>query len=68
MNRFLSPEDSEAAKDGKCPAIVGNVIVYRDNNHFTATYSRSLSSLLEKELRKASGDHFKWIDGVDNAS
>lgn len=29
-----------------CPVVVGNVLVYRDNNHLTATYSRSLAPFL----------------------
>jgi peptidoglycan/LPS O-acetylase OafA/YrhL len=35
---------------GSCPAIVGNTIVYSDNSHMTATYSRLLASRLEREL------------------
>lgn len=36
----------------QCAAIVGNVLVYRDTNHLTATYSRSLTSDLEATLRE----------------
>lgn len=36
----------------QCAAIVGNVLVYRDTNHLTATYSRSLASDLEAKLRE----------------
>ncbi|HEU4347702.1 MAG TPA: acyltransferase family protein [Actinoplanes sp.] len=31
---------------GRCPVIVGNVLVYRDASHITATYSRMLAPLL----------------------
>ncbi len=31
---------------GTCPAVVGNVIVYRDAHHITATFSRTLAPFL----------------------
>lgn len=31
---------------GKCPAIVGNTLIYRDKSHITTTYSTYLSPLL----------------------
>jgi peptidoglycan/LPS O-acetylase OafA/YrhL len=34
--------------DGMCPAIVGDVIVYRDRSHLTATFSLSLAPVLEE--------------------
>jgi peptidoglycan/LPS O-acetylase OafA/YrhL len=34
-----------------CPPVVGNVLVYRDHNHFTATYGRTLAPMLGNELR-----------------
>lgn len=36
---------------GSCPAVVGGVLVYRDSNHMTATFSRSLADHLEFELQ-----------------
>lgn len=35
----------------ECPPIIGGVLVYRDSNHITATYSATLSGVLETELR-----------------
>lgn len=35
-----------------CPAVIGNVIVWRDNHHLTATYSRSLAPAMERRLRE----------------
>lgn len=29
-----------------CPAVIGNVLVYRDRHHLTATYARSLAPIL----------------------
>lgn len=34
----------------ECPLEIGDVFVYRDTGHFTATYSLSLAPYLEKEL------------------
>ncbi|WP_407316890.1 acyltransferase family protein [Isoptericola halotolerans] len=34
-----------------CPAVVGNVLVYRDEGHLSATYVRSLAPLLDERLR-----------------
>lgn len=35
---------------GSCPLIIGNVIVWRDRHHMTATYSRSLAPELGRRL------------------
>ncbi len=37
-------------KDGYCPAIVGNILVYRDTHHLTATFARSMVPALQKDL------------------
>ncbi|GAB3228781.1 acyltransferase family protein [Glycomyces halotolerans] len=34
----------------QCPIIVENVLVYRDGNHMTTVYAKSLAGLLEKAL------------------
>jgi peptidoglycan/LPS O-acetylase OafA/YrhL len=34
----------------RCPTIIGGVLVYRDRHHLTATFAKSLSSVLAKEL------------------
>ncbi|WP_285593738.1 acyltransferase family protein [Kineosporia sp. NBRC 101731] len=33
-----------------CPVVVGNTLVYRDDNHITGAYARALASLLFEEL------------------
>jgi hypothetical protein len=33
-----------------CPTVVGNVLVYRDSNHMTTTYSTTLAPLLDAKL------------------
>jgi hypothetical protein len=33
-----------------CPPVIGNVLVYRDNHHLTAEYSRSLAPFLTTAL------------------
>ena len=40
-----------------CQAVIGNVIVWRDNHHLTATYSRSLAPAMERRLRDLLQDH-----------
>jgi hypothetical protein len=34
----------------KCPAVFGNVLIYRDNNHLTATYARTLAPVIGARL------------------
>jgi peptidoglycan/LPS O-acetylase OafA/YrhL len=38
--------------DNPCPAVVDNMIVYRDSHHLTATFARSLGPDLERLLNK----------------
>ncbi|MFI6575045.1 acyltransferase family protein [Nocardiopsis sp. NPDC050513] len=40
---------------GTCPAVVGNVVVYRDSHHMTGTYSRMLSTVLGERVDAALG-------------
>ena len=41
--------------DGICPAVVGNVYVYKDDNHLTKTYVQSMIPMFEKRLLAATG-------------
>ncbi|HTE49586.1 MAG TPA: acyltransferase family protein [Kofleriaceae bacterium] len=34
----------------RCPVVIGNILVYRDGSHITATYSRTLAAALEARL------------------
>ncbi|MBX5442410.1 MAG: acyltransferase [Solirubrobacteraceae bacterium] len=36
--------------DGRCPSVIGNALVYRDSNHLTATYARTLAGWLSARL------------------
>jgi hypothetical protein len=38
--------------DNPCPAVVDNMIVYRDSHHLTATFARSLGPPLEKLIKQ----------------
>jgi peptidoglycan/LPS O-acetylase OafA/YrhL len=38
---------------GRCPAVIGGVLVYRDANHMTATFSRTLAPFFETEMQIA---------------
>lgn len=41
--------------DGTCDAVVGNVLVYWDHSHITATYARSLTPVVEEALLGVTG-------------
>lgn len=41
--------------DQTCPQVVGNVLVYRDTHHITATYAATLAPYLGQELAKVVG-------------
>ena len=41
--------------DGVCPPVIGNVLVYLDDNHVTATYLETLAPQMEQELSAALG-------------
>jgi len=41
--------------DGICPAVVGNVYVYKDDNHLTKTYVQSMIPMFEKRLLATTG-------------
>jgi len=36
-----------------CPAVIGNVLVYRDRNHTTGTYTKTLIPYFEREIEAA---------------
>jgi peptidoglycan/LPS O-acetylase OafA/YrhL len=38
-----------------CPAVVGNVLVYLDDNHLSASYAASLAPLVEADVRAVVG-------------
>jgi hypothetical protein len=40
---------------GTCPAVIGNVRVYMDDNHLSATYARTLRPFFEEQFRDATG-------------
>ena len=40
---------------GRCPVIVGNTLVFRDDNHITTEYARVLAPLLTEMIERALG-------------
>lgn len=52
--RFLDLADAVCEPDF-CPAAIGNVLVYLDDNHLSASYSTSMAPLVEAEVRAALG-------------
>jgi hypothetical protein len=39
----------------RCPPVIGNVLVYLDDNHLTATYSTSMADLLAGQIQEGLG-------------
>lgn len=39
----------------RCPAVVGNVLVYLDDNHLTASYTASMAGLVQGQVEDALG-------------
>lgn len=50
--------------DGRCPAVIGNVLVYRDASHLTNTYLLSLRPMLADALRAQA----PWLFAADPAA
>ncbi|MFE3457601.1 acyltransferase family protein [Nocardiopsis aegyptia] len=48
LTRYVCPS-------GECDAVVGNVLVFWDHSHMTATYARTLSPMVEEALLEATG-------------
>ncbi|QNH95350.1 acyltransferase family protein [Corynebacterium anserum] len=36
-------------RDGRCPAVIGNVLVYRDGHHFTNLFAQTLAPELQRQ-------------------
>lgn len=45
--------DDAFCREGQCPVVIGNVFVYRDQHHMTATFARTLAPVLHERLREA---------------
>jgi hypothetical protein len=39
----------------RCPAVIGNVLVYLDDDHLTATYAASMAPLIEAQVHAGLG-------------
>ncbi|MCI0159186.1 acyltransferase [Leifsonia shinshuensis] len=42
-------------QSGRCPAVIGGVIVYRNNDHLTGTYAATLAPMLRSDVLTATG-------------
>jgi peptidoglycan/LPS O-acetylase OafA/YrhL len=51
---FVDIADAVCTAD-RCPPVIGNVLVYMDNNHLTASYSTSMSDLLSSRFEEGLG-------------
>jgi peptidoglycan/LPS O-acetylase OafA/YrhL len=52
--RFLDIAD-RVCGPAFCPAVLGNVLVYLDDNHLTASFAASMADLVEGDVRAALG-------------
>jgi len=41
--------------ESRCPAVIGNVLVYLDDNHLTAAYATTMAPLIEDQVLSAMG-------------
>jgi hypothetical protein len=41
--------------DARCPAEIGNVLVYLDDNHLTASYATTMAPVIEDQVVAAVG-------------
>ncbi len=57
--------DALCAKD-TCGPVVGNIIVFRDRTHLTATYARALAPYLETEIANAFPGLLPFSEGAGN--
>ncbi len=51
---FLDVSDA-VCDTARCPAEIGNVLVYLDDNHLTASYTTSMAALVEERVLEAFG-------------
>ncbi|WP_281444851.1 SGNH hydrolase domain-containing protein, partial [Paenarthrobacter nicotinovorans] len=52
---YLMDMSDFICEQGTCPAVVGNVYVYKDDNHLTKTYVQSMIPMFEERLLAATG-------------
>jgi peptidoglycan/LPS O-acetylase OafA/YrhL len=52
---LLDPTSLFCPEDGTCPAVIGNVLVYRDGTHLTATYTRTMTDWFDRQLPRNLG-------------
>ncbi len=52
FTRYFCPDES-------CPAVIGNVVVYKDGSHVTRTYMKTLTPVVEQTVFAATG----WEQG-----
>lgn len=55
MNTYFIDLTSSFCDEESCPSVIGNVIVYKDDNHVTATYMKTLRPVFEREFLAATG-------------
>ncbi|MFE0801348.1 acyltransferase family protein [Streptomyces sp. NPDC058812] len=56
---FIDPEPWLCPQAGRCPAVVGDAFVYRDESHVAESYAQALTPVLRQEIRelRVAGGH-----------
>jgi peptidoglycan/LPS O-acetylase OafA/YrhL len=57
MNDYICTSDT-------CEAVVGNILVYQDSNHLTATYARSLAPMLDANIKWSKAGSASELNGT----
>ena len=57
VNATVIDMNDEICAVDRCQAVVGNILVYQDSNHLTATYSRALSGELDRKIQWGSAEN-----------
>lgn len=52
-NVYFADLSDNFCDEERCHGVIGNIVVYRDNNHITSTYMRTLAPALKAPLQEA---------------
>ncbi|MFD8726034.1 SGNH hydrolase domain-containing protein [Streptomyces sp. NPDC059629] len=49
---LIDPKPWLCPRSGRCPVVVGDMFVYRDESHIAEAYAEALTPVLRQELRR----------------
>ena len=59
---FIEPGEWVCADDGRCPAVIGDILVYRDGNHLTDTVTQWIAPLVDALVAPFVEDYVAYRD------